>query len=98
VFNQLALGESARVRIANNGTEYKGSVIHLTGLASPPENLAIQPASLAREAYRVTVAVPGIRDACMVGRSGSVVFSPSGNGRGRTAGLSSRLAGLLDWW
>ena len=78
VFNRLQLGDAARVQIANANETHEGKIVHLTGIASPPENLAIQPAALTREAFRVTVAVPGIRDGCAVGRSGRVVFAPSG--------------------
>jgi multidrug resistance efflux pump len=92
LFNRLQLGDAALVQIAGANESHEGRIIHLTGIASPPENLAIQPAALTREAFRVTVAVPDIKQACAVGRSGRVVFAPSG---AAPAGLGTRLAALF---
>ena len=51
-------------------------MIGLTGVATAPANLAIQPSALAKEPYRVTVAVPELAKSgqCDVGRTGRVTF------------------------
>ena len=51
-------------------------IIGLTGVATAPANLAIQPAALGKEPYRVTVALPGLAKAgqCDIGRTGRVTF------------------------
>ena len=75
-YNNLHVGETARFRFRGESTDYKGRVISLTGIATAPANLAIQPAALAKEPYRVTVAVPELVKAtrCSVGRTGRVTF------------------------
>jgi multidrug resistance efflux pump len=76
VFNSLSLGQAARFQPSNSTESFDGTVVNLTGIAGPPGNLAIGPSALAKEPYRVTVAVPGLgRDTgCGVGRTGRVLF------------------------
>ena len=75
VYNRLSVGSTARFIPADGGEELQGKVVNLTGLAGAPANLAIEPAALSKESYRVTVAVPGLgSQACGVGRTGRVVF------------------------
>ena len=54
----------------------EGRIVSLTGVATAPANLAIQPAALAKEPYRVTVALPEMptKGRCSVGRTGRVTF------------------------
>ncbi len=76
-YNNLFVGQAAKFRFRGESTDYKGKVISLTGVATAPANLAIQPAALAKEPYRVTVALPELAKAgrCNVGRTGRVTFS-----------------------
>lgn len=76
VYNRLRMGSPARFVPADGGGELTGAVIALTGQAGTPANLAIEPAALSKEPYRVTVAVPDLdtQQACGVGRTGRVVF------------------------
>jgi HlyD family secretion protein/Putative peptidoglycan binding domain len=76
VYNQLSVGMAAKFTFREGGEAMSGEVVQLTGFASAPANLAITPASLRAESYRVTVAVPQIAagDGCAVGRTGRVVF------------------------
>jgi multidrug resistance efflux pump len=75
-YNNLHVGQTARFRFRGESTDHQGRVISLTGVATAPANLAIQPAALAKEPYRVTVAVPELIKAgrCSVGRTGRVTF------------------------
>lgn len=76
-YNKLRVGQEARFHVRGEGTEHAGRIISLTGAATAPANLAIQPAALAKEPYRVTVALPELAKAqrCSVGRTGRVTFS-----------------------
>jgi multidrug resistance efflux pump len=76
VYNRLSVGAAARFRPADGDAELRGIVTNLTGLAEAPANLAIEPSALGREAYRVTVHVPGLAQGndCAVGRTGRVIF------------------------
>lgn len=76
VYNQLSVGSSARFIPADGGNDLQGKVVNLTGRATAAANLAIEPAALSKEPYRVSVAVPGLGtgQACAVGRTGRVVF------------------------
>ncbi|PZU91923.1 MAG: HlyD family secretion protein [Chelatococcus sp.] len=75
VYNRLSVGSTARFIPADGGKELQGRVVNLTGLAGAPANLAIEPAALSKEPYRVTVSLPGLgSQACGVGRTGRVVF------------------------
>ncbi len=75
-YNNLFVGQSAKFRFRGESADFKGRVISLTGVATAPANLAIQPAALAKEPYRVTVALPELAKAgrCSVGRTGRVTF------------------------
>ena len=75
-YNRLSIGDPARFRLRGESTEHKGRIIGLTGVATAPANLAIQPAALAKEPYRVTVAMPDLAKAgqCDIGRTGRVTF------------------------
>jgi multidrug resistance efflux pump len=76
VYNRLSVGERARFSPTDGGRNLDGIVSNLTGLAEAPANLAITPAALAGEAYRVTVKVPELAngDTCAIGRTGRVIF------------------------
>jgi len=79
VYNRLQLGDPARFRFTGGDTDYPGRVIRLSGLAAPPDNLAIQPTAL-NGAYRATVSIPAFGGAsCAVGRTGKVVFQSADN-------------------
>lgn len=75
-YNQLRVGQKASFRFRGESTDYKGQIVSLTGVATAPANLAIQPAALAKEPYRVTVALPAMptNGRCSVGRTGRVTF------------------------
>jgi len=75
-YNQLRVGQPARFRYRGESTDFEGRIVSLTGVATAPANLAIQPASLAKEPYRVTVALPAMptNGRCSVGRTGRVTF------------------------
>ncbi|MBR0830363.1 HlyD family efflux transporter periplasmic adaptor subunit [Bradyrhizobium manausense] len=74
VYNRLQLGDDATFEPNDGGNPISGTVVNLTGAAGAPANLAINPDTLSKEPFRVTVAP---RDAthCMVGRTGRVVFA-----------------------
>lgn len=76
VYNQLRMGSTARFLPSDGGGALAGAVVALTGQAGAPANLAIEPAALSKEPYRVTVAVPTLdaQQACGIGRTGRVVF------------------------
>lgn len=76
VYNRLSVGSSARFVPADGGNDLQGKVVNLTGRATAAANLAIEPAALSKEPYRVTVSVPdlGAGQVCAVGRTGRVVF------------------------
>ena len=76
VYNRLRVGSVARFVPADGGADLDGRVMGLSGQAGTPANLAIVPAVLVKEPYRVTVAVPNLaaQQACGVGRTGRVVF------------------------
>jgi multidrug resistance efflux pump len=82
VYNRLHVGAPARFRFRDGGAELEGHVVHLTGMAEAPANLAIAPSSLIRESYRVTVAIPELANSpiCYLGRTGRVVFGDAGSG------------------
>lgn len=75
VYNRLRLGDSARFRLIGETTDHWGTIIRLSGLAAPPDNLAILPSSLVNAAYRVHVVIPEfVGSSCAVGRTGKFVF------------------------
>lgn len=75
-YNHLRVGDPARFRFRGETIDHTGRIIGLTGVATAPANLAIQPSALAKEPYRVTVALPELAKpgACDVGRTGRVTF------------------------
>jgi multidrug resistance efflux pump len=76
VYNKLSIGQRARFRPNDGGGDLEGVVTNLTGLSEAPANLAIEPASLSRQAYRATVTVPALAsgNGCAIGRTGRVIF------------------------
>ena len=75
-YNHLRIGDPARFRFRGESKDYEGRIMGLTGVATAAANLAIQPSALAKEPYRVTVAVPELAKVgqCGVGRTGRVTF------------------------
>jgi multidrug resistance efflux pump len=75
-YNRLRVGDPATFRLRGEGRDHQGRIIGLTGVAAAPANLAILPSALAKEPYRVTVALPGLATPgqCDVGRTGRVTF------------------------
>jgi multidrug efflux pump subunit AcrA (membrane-fusion protein) len=81
VFNELRIGDQAQFRYAGQPARYNGTVVRMSGIASPPDNLAIAPSGISHGGYRVAVAVPELASAqCGIGRTGTVVFNSSGAG------------------
>jgi biotin carboxyl carrier protein len=83
VYNHLRIGDRAQFRFAGQSNLYNGQVIRASGVASPPDNLAIQSTGPSSGAYRIIVSVPDLASSqCGVGRTGKVVFQaaagPSG--------------------
>jgi hypothetical protein len=79
VYNRLRVGDKARLRLSGEAVDYWGRVVRLSGLAAPPDNLAILPSSLVNAAYRVHLVIPELAgSSCAVGRTGKLVFQ-SGN-------------------
>ncbi len=75
-YNQLRVGDPATFRFKGESTDHEGRIVSLTGVATAPANYAIQPSALAKEPYRVTVALPSLdQGPCRVGRTGRVTFS-----------------------
>jgi multidrug resistance efflux pump len=81
VFNQLRIGDKAQFRFTGQSALHDGQVIRTSGVASPPDNLAIQSTGSSSAAYRITVSVPELASSqCGVGRTGKVIFQdPSGS-------------------
>jgi len=81
VYNHLRVGMTARFRLRDNSKDYMGEVVNLTGVAGAAANLAIQPSSLMKEPYRVTVAVKDLNagPSCNIGRTGRVYFNNESN-------------------
>jgi multidrug resistance efflux pump len=75
VFNHLRIGDKAQFRFSGQSSVYNGQVIRASGVASPPDNLAIQSTGPSSGAYRIIVSVPDLASGqCGVGRTGKVVF------------------------
>jgi multidrug resistance efflux pump len=78
VYNRLQLGGKATFRLSDGRPDMEGVITNLTGASGAPANLAINPDALSKEAYRVTVSIPGfaakVAD-CEVGRTGRVIFN-----------------------
>lgn len=82
VYNRLTFGSTAQFIPADGGPDLAGHVVQLTGIAAAPGNLAIEPAALRKEPYRVSVSIPRADGTCAVGRTGRVVFGkPDAAGR-----------------
>ncbi|MCC0011271.1 MAG: HlyD family efflux transporter periplasmic adaptor subunit [Hyphomicrobiaceae bacterium] len=90
-YNTLKVGDKATFRSSSDLTEYTGRIVKMHGLASPNTNLAIKPAVLRNEPFRVTVQAEEISHAekCTVGQTGVVRFYPSD--------APGVYAGLLYW-
>ena len=76
VYDRLQVGSAARFQPRDGGKDLPGRVVSLTGASDSPANFAIQPASMTRESYHVTVTVPDLvaGQNCGVGRTGRVIF------------------------
>ena len=76
IYNRLHIGQNAAFRLRGEQATHAGRVVSLTGVATAPANLAIQPGALAKEPYRVTVTLNDAAAAsqCKVGRTGRVTF------------------------
>ena len=83
VFNQLRVGDKALFRFAGQSDRHDGTIVRMSGVAAPPDNLAIQPAGLSSGGYRIAVSVPDLASTqCGVGRTGTVVFNASAGAGG----------------
>jgi multidrug resistance efflux pump len=81
LFNQLRIGDQAQFRFAGQSGRYNGTIVRMSGIASPPDNLAIQPSGITHGGYRIAVSVPELASAqCGIGRTGTVVFNSSSAG------------------
>ena len=81
VFNRLRLGEKAQFRLSGQPGRYDGTVVRMSGIAAPSDNLAIQSSAASAGGYRIAVSVPDLASTeCAVGRTGAVVFNPKGDG------------------
>lgn len=81
VFNRLRLGEKAQFRLSGQPGRYDGTVVRMSGIAAPSDNLAIQSSAASSGGYRIAVSIPDLASTeCAVGRTGTVVFNPKGDG------------------
>jgi multidrug resistance efflux pump len=99
VFNQLRIGDKAQFHFSDQSNIYTGQVIRTSGVAAPPDNLAIQSTGPSSAAYRVTVSVPDLASSqCGVGRTGKVIFQAATGSSGimelARNGLSFLVPGL----
>lgn len=91
VYNRLRVGDKAGLQLSGETVEHWGTVVRLSGLAAPPDNLAILPSSLLNAAYRVQVVVPDLAGSgCAVGRTGKLVFQSGSKAQGATARPANR--------
>jgi multidrug resistance efflux pump len=76
IYNRLFIGQSASFRFRGEQMNHTGYIVGLTGVASAPANLAIQPSALAKQPFRVTVKLSDFAETsqCKVGRTGRVTF------------------------
>lgn len=80
VFNRLYVGAPARFQLKDTREVADGRVVQLAGQGDAAANLAISPAVLQKERFRVTVAVPSLAqtraraNTCPIGRTGRVTF------------------------
>ncbi len=78
VFNQLRIGDKALFRFSSQSGGHDGTIVRMSGVAAPPDNLAIQPSGLSSGGYRIAVSVPDLASTqCGVGRTGTVAFNAS---------------------
>ncbi len=75
-YQRLSLGQRARFRPRNGGSQIEGWIVGLTGQAAVSFNAAIQQKVLTKEPYHVTLKFPELagESDCGIGRSGLVVF------------------------
>ena len=96
-YASLRIGGAARFQPVGESRDYAGTIVRLSGLAAPFDNLAIDASALGRELYRVTVSVPDLRTStCSVGRNGKVVFDTVGSSAS-VGTIGSQLFRLLNW-
>jgi multidrug resistance efflux pump len=96
VFNRLRLGDKAQFRLSGQSGRYDGTIVRMSGSAAPADNLAIQPTALSSGGYRIAVSVPDIASTqCGVGRTGTVVFNPSGASGGTLQSLRDAVSFFL---
>jgi biotin carboxyl carrier protein len=83
VYDRLVVGLPARFNFYGDDRFYDGTVAALLGHSIPAGAYAIPPQTVAADALRVVVSVPGLADLplCSVGRRGEVVFGASAPGR-----------------
>lgn len=79
VYEKLRIGQPATFRPSDRGTEAKGWIVGLSGLAAIASNDAIQPKALSGAPYHVTLRFPTLDDkeSCQVSRPGLVTFNTS---------------------
>jgi multidrug resistance efflux pump len=96
VFNRLRLGDKAQFRLSGQSGKFNGTIVRMSGSAAPPDNLAIQPTGLTSGGYRIAVSVPDLAATqCGVGRSGTVVFTPSAGPGGTLQSLREAMSFFL---
>jgi multidrug resistance efflux pump len=96
IFNRLRPGDKAQFRFSEQSGRYDGTVVRMSGVAAPSDNLAIQQTGLSPGGYRVAVSVPDFASTqCGVGRTGTVVFNPSSGGGGPLQSLRHALSFFL---
>ncbi len=77
VYNKLSIGDMARFIPADGGDEAKGVVVDMSGAANVAGNLAVPPHVIdRRDLFRVNVELITAGEACIVGRTGQVIFAP----------------------
>jgi multidrug resistance efflux pump len=74
VYNRLQVGSPVRFRPRDGREELPGTVIRLSAASALPANLAIPSSALTPGNYHITVAVPKLRQGCLIGRTGRVFF------------------------
>ena len=87
VYNKLRIGMEARLQLLNDPVQRAGIITSLSGASTVASAFAIQPAALAKGAYRATIAIPGLSDAtgCNIGRTGEVTFASGSDNKGQLA-------------
>jgi multidrug resistance efflux pump len=96
VFNRLRLGDKAQFRLSGQPGRLEGTVVRMSGIAAPSDNLAIQPSGASSGGYRIAVSVPDLASTeCAVGRTGTVVFNPSKGEGGALKSVQDAVSFLL---